>query len=563
MASEFADVDGSAYGAHPEPSAYEALVRRILPRLLPRFESMPCLGGDLEHWIGPATDLDGPHAALSAALAMICVDTPQSRGDFAFVPVRVHAALTTWQLRLRLDGRPRSSRLFHDPSLLVCAHLVVTILTEASRYQSASLLGDLRAHLSWLGTRRFVRARHEIQCAAIVVHGALLFRDRAMLDAGRTRLVRSLEGMNRLPGMGDARDPDVGDLCHIVDAIAPLYRVHGWPELHRPLERALGVLGRLVHPDGRIPHASRFPPGLCCSPLGPELLAERFPAAATLSRVCREHCRGLLAGAVARWSDRQSAEWVPALALAALHAPVDQPRLRPLVSESQGCATIEEAGVVTFGNESFHAEIHIRCGGTLHVTWRDSKAALTDQGLLLVHGSRVRAPVGRGGRTRCSVASATVDVFGTLRRSTHHGRRYRALLIGGQRMLRKLGAAALGRIVFGSEVMMRLRRRLSPDRYWREIRLGDDWVSIRDVIRSRQRFDAVIVRTAGRTDASVVPDVSADQAYPISLGAPRGCRVVITRVYKHGALVECSSSVDPPRRIFNRRRARPEKATAV
>ncbi|MFQ5463503.1 MAG: hypothetical protein ACE5E5_12880 [Phycisphaerae bacterium] len=563
MASDLTMADGLADGAHPEPSAYEALVRRILPRLLPRFESMPCLGGDLEHWIGAATDLDGPNAALSAALAMICTDAPRSRSDSAFVPVRVHAALTTWQLRLRVDGRPRSSRLLYDPSLLFGAHLVVTILTEASRYQNASLLGDLRAHLSWLATRRFVNARHEIQCAAILVHGALLFRDRAMLDTGRTRLVRSLEDMNRLPGMGDGRDPDVGELCHIVDAIAPLYRVHGWPELHRPLELALGVLGRLVHPDGRIPHATRFPAGLCCSPWGPELLAERFPAAAALARLCREHCRELLAGGVARWSDRQSAKWAPTLALAALHAPVDQPRRRPLPADSQGCGTIEEAGVVTFGNESFHAEIHIRCGGTLHVTWRDSRAALTDKGLLLVHGSKVRAPVGCGGRTRCSVASATVDVFGTLRRSTHHGRRYRALLIGGQRMLRKLGAAALGRVVFGSEVMMRLRRRLSPDRYWREIRLGDDWVSIRDVIRSRQRFDAVIVRAAGRTGASAVPDVSVDQACPISLGAPCGCRVVITRVYKHGALVECSSSVDPPRRIFKPKRAHPEQTTAV
>jgi len=549
--------------APPQQNVYEELVGRILPRMLHRFESMPCIGGDLERWIGRSADLDAPHAALSAALTMICVEPSMAQADSAFVPVRVQSALTTWQLRLRSDGSPRARRLFHDPSLLVGARLVVTILTEASRYHNASLLADLKAHLTWLGKRKFVSCRHDIQCAAILVVGALLLRDRGMLESGRARLGKSLGELDRRGWMEDARVLGVWQWCQVMDAIAPLYRVLGWSELHRPLESAFGVLERLVHPDGRIPHAKRFPLGLFCSPLSPELLADHFPTAASLAGLCRGHCRELLAGNAAQWSDRQSIDWAPKLALAGLHASVTQPKVRFTSVESRGHAAIEEVGVITDGNDSYHAEIHVRCGGKLRVTWRDGKSALSDDGLLLVHKHRVRVPAGRGGQMRCSVTAASVNVFGTLRRTPHHSRRLRALLIGGRRTLRQLGFTALGRIVFGSLRMARLRRRLSPDRYWREIRLGDDWVSIRDVILSRQRFDSVVIRIAARIDASIEPNAPVDQAHLVSLSASGGCRVVITRVYKRGALVECSSSVDPPKRIFKARRAPLEAKTTT
>lgn len=450
----------------------------------------------------------------------------------------VRASLTRWQLTLQSDGRPapRSRRSsLHG----VTAGFVVQLLSETTGHQTGELLADLDRHLHWLAQRRAASPWIEAATIGALADGALLVRDRGLLDQAKKRLAALLTVQDEEGWFPERGGADVGRLSLTVDVLARLYRHNGWEELDTPLQRALAFLAHFVHPDGTVGGCY----GSCgtgfLSPYGVELLAETHPAAASLAafrRDCYDHAD---ASHVGRWHDDLCAVLGPRLALAASVTPKAPLAPSPLPCDGYGRTHFRHADLSIFSTPAYYAVVGGRSGGSLRVTWRDRAPGLIAPGVTVLFARRVRTSARCSRRNRVRAEKARVTVGGKLRKPVHEkASRWRGLF-------RRLRGVARSETVAPPVDLARTPaagqprdRSVTADRFQREIQFEADAIRIRDVVECRLPCQTIVCQSLPTGDAGrMIEDPVAQglQQPPIFIDGGRYVR--IARVYRDGRLV--------------------------
>ncbi|MCH7839737.1 MAG: hypothetical protein IID38_05825 [Planctomycetes bacterium] len=392
--------------AAPDRSVYLA-VRVVLPRWLRILEPtswMPDMARSRrDRWASPRTLRKQAAAALG--IALLC-EADRDRPDAPFLRGCVRTSLIRWQLSLRGDGKPASRRLRRDSLHAAVIRSVTLLLRESPCFRNTLLLGDTARHLAWLANRRESSAWLEAGAIAAQADGARLIGDTGLLGRARTRLRDLLTRQDSEGWFPEGGGADAGRLSLTLDALAELYVVHQWDELAQPLQRSLRFLAHVVHPDGTIggcmdPSDTGF-----LSPFGVELLADEFPEAAALARICRRRCARLDTDRLQWWSDDVCAVLGSRIAMAAAFVSRRTPRVKqrsslpsPLhdletrtdLEPFRGHIRFPRAGLSVFSTDAYHAVVAGRRGGSVHVHWRADGNVLDDSGVTAVFPRTVRA----------------------------------------------------------------------------------------------------------------------------------------------------------------------------
>jgi len=149
------DPDRQQYAGHtPDRSVYLRAARALLPRWLKRMGSAPWLSDDyrsvqLRH-THPKELYQ--HQAATLGIALLCELEPDMK-DADHLHECIRTSLIRWQLSLRSDGVPVSSKWRHSLWYGAAVFQVIQLLSEIAEYQNPQLIWDIEHHIHWL-TRR-------------------------------------------------------------------------------------------------------------------------------------------------------------------------------------------------------------------------------------------------------------------------------------------------------------------------------------------------------------------------------------------------------------------------
>ena len=530
-------------------------VRVVLPRWLRILEPtswMPDMARSRrDRWASPRTLRKQAAAALG--IALLC-EADRDRPDAPFLRGCVRTSLIRWQLSLRGDGKPAPRRLRRDSLHAAVIRSVTLLLREAPCFRNTLLLGDTARHLAWLAKRRESSAWLEAGAIAAQADGARLIGDTGLLGRARKRLSDLLTRQNPEGWFSEGGGADVGRLSLTLDALADLYVVHKWEELAQPLQRSLRFLAHVVHPDGTIggcmdPSDTGF-----LSPFGVELLADEFPEAAALARICRRQCTRLDTDRLQWWSDDVCAVLGSRIAMAAAFVSRRTPRVKqrsslpsPLhdletrtdLEPFRGHIRFPRAGLSVFSTDAYHAVVAGRRGGSVHVHWRADGNVLDDSGVTAVFPRTVRANSRFDRYAREEVTPLSVSCTGNLWRIVPESNQLRGRARRFLRVLRQTARFWLSKLRSDVPRDRLGRQRQAGSRYVREIRFGDDWIRIRDEVTCRLPCEVLVGASVRQhlADPWIEGTPAHQPAHPPILTG-RGRHVTVSRLYRNGALLD-------------------------
>jgi len=541
-------------------SAYLAAASACLPRWL--------------RIVGPSPWLDGAHGqparnsptvlyrTQAATLAIGgFVELEHPRANDGYLRECVRTSLIRWQLSLRADGRPADQRARRSPLTAAAAGYVVQLLSDAAGFQTRALLADLTNHLAWLLRRDPTRPWLEASLIAAAAEGALLVRDASLLNHARTRLAGLLARQDEEGWFPERGGVDLGRLSLTVDALARVFRHHGWPELDDPLRRALRFLLACSRPDGGVGGDFGSWSATYISPYGVELLAPVHPEATALAARLRQKWAGVAAQRFAVSQDDLCAVLGATLVLAAGCASAKAAPATSIPQDTSRRINFPRAGLTIVRTDAYHAIVNARQGGGLHVSWSNTQRCLDDAGITVVFPSETRSSGRPDRRTRCFAAEASVTTIGILKK-----RRPVPPRLAWLRLLRRVfrrrpehrttrDAARIWEAIrdprSGSPEESPARGgrgKRGPDLYKREITFGPDWIRLRDEILCHNPCEAIVCQSpmpAGGGPA-LVDSIGPDLARP-PLFVEGGCHVEVDRLYRQGRLIEKNVRSAPSR----------------
>lgn len=484
--------------------------------------------------------------AATLAIAVMCEFEPPGADD-PYLREVVRTSLIHWQLALKGDGYPLSRRLRTDPLYGAVFASVVQVLCESTGFHNGSLLSDIGCHIQWLSRRPPSAPWIEAATICGMADAAVLLRDKSLLGRARERLealltLQDAEGW--FPELGGA---DIGCLSLTVDALARLGFQNEWQEVEEPLTRALRFLVHFVHPDGSAGGCYGTRGTGFLTPYGVELLAPRFPEAASLAQTCRQQCRHFGAERLVSLPDDPVAIWGSSLMLAAAAAQSKLPRPDNYPCDTAGHCRFPHAGISIFSTSTYYAVVNQRKGGALRVTFRNGAPSLIDSGVTVVSSRRIRTSASGGAHTQQRVTGSSVVCSGKLRRpGSPHDTRLHWLPRLIDKTVRRWRRWLSRQPRTSSPPDSPRGRRRMHDSHRREITFGSDWIEIRDDIHCRRRCESVVCQSDPPSSSSLpLESVTPDQMRRCPIVTRGGRDVRITRRYVDGRQVDTDGRNGP------------------
>ena len=542
-------------------SVYRTAACICLPRWLRMVGTSPWLGATHKPQPpnGDASNLYRQQAATLAVALLTEID--RHRSDALYLRECVRASLIRWQLSLRGDGRP-ASRAVQRSSLqgptIAC---VAQLLSEATTFQTASLLSDLGRHARWLMRRTEFSPSREAAAIGAIADTAVLVRDADLLRQVRARCAKLLPRQDQEGWFAERGGADIGRLSLTIDALARLYRQHEWPELLEPLRRAVRFLAFFVDADGYAGGCyGSCETGFLC-PYGLESLASAMPEARRLATRCRRRWARFEAHQLLAWEDELTATLGASMVLAANTALPTLPEPHDEPEEPTGPVWFPRAGLAIFHTDAYHAVVNARKGGAIRVAWREGGGVLDDGGLTVISAHFIRTSGRCDPRTRVAIDGpspsksivSAVTSSGILLRPRREreraGPRFRQFLrrlFPWRRLHRAPAESNTVMTVDENRTSWFTTHDLAHDRFERCITFGDDWVRIGDRVHCRLPCQTVVCQTPCTEGHRVLvdrPSEGLNVHVPLYLDGSRD--VECTRLYRGGRLIDPRSQGHP------------------
>ncbi len=485
---------------------------------------------------------------ISAALAVgLLADVgPSSSVDSLRGYART--ALVEWQMTLGIDGYPANRRLRKSLLHATIAGKVARLLDESSGFEIESILDDLARHAWWIAKRPAMPPWLEAAGVCMMADTGVLVRDQKLLEMGRSRLSKLLlrqEEEGWFPERGGA---DVGRTTLAIDELGRLLCQFGWDEVADPLRRMLSFVCTVAGHDGSASSAISACGTGFISPYGIEMLAGRFPEAASLAWDCRNHWRDFPLMRLPAWHDDLCVLMAGKFVQAYGAYQEDLPLLDAAEDQKLEDTHLLNAGLHIKTSKKCRVSVSSRRGGAFRASWPESGRCIEDAGVLVVFPHRLRLTGRHSMRTTADVNAGSLTVCGALRPlwpdQPRPSKFLRALLRGWRSFQSMIARRLPGRMPVDLRGKI---NSLTHDTFERDVTLEGDRLTIRDRIHCRLRcqnivlFPSLPARFLKFADRSVreVEGIS-----PISLDGGR--HVEIRRVYENGKLCDMDVTSLPP-----------------
>lgn len=521
----------------PDRKVYLQAARAILPRWMKRMGSAPWLSDDyrsvqLRH-THPKELYQ--HQAATLGIALLCeIDRDIENADYLRECIR--SSLIRWQLSLRSDGVPVSSRWRHSLWYGVAVFQVIQLLREIAHFQNPQLLKDIDKHIQWVSRRLPQTPWLEACNIAAIAEAAPLIRDADVLTLARTRLDRLLKRQDSEGWFPERGGADIGRHSVTIDALARLYRFYRWEELEKPLQKAVQFLHPFVLPDGSAGGCIGTCETSFICPYGLELLSCNFPEAAQIATYYRQRLKLIDVHRFANWSDDLSFILGTNLALCATHAPLTLPDHHHPLKPAAPHTYFPNAGLSIHNTDHYYAIVSGHKGGCLRVHWKSSGKITEDQGVTVTYAQDVRVSGRNDPRIKLTVSSTEVSCTGILRKMKRiriHWNQW--LRYFAQRLINLYRSQ---RTRGGKRLLTPADRRIATNRFDRKISFGPEWIRIDDNIQSRPRSESIICQSSLNINPSPLIDKHPSYQHLPPIFLDGGRNVTLTRLYRDGQLVD-------------------------
>ncbi len=520
----------------PDRTVYMQAARTLLPRWLKRMGSAPWLSDDyrsvqLRH-THPKELYQ--HQAATLGIALLChMDHDIKDADYLHECIRT--SLIRWQLSLRSDGIPVSSKWRRSLWYGAAVFQVIQLLRENTDFQNPQLMKDIEFHIQWLSYRRASTPWLEACNIAAIAESATLMSDAKSLKLAHLRLDRLLKRQNSEGWFPERGGVDIGRHSVTIDALARLYRIHGWEELEEPLRKAVGFLHPFVLPNASAGGCIGSCNTSFICPYGLELLAFRFSQAAQIATYYRQHLNNVDLHLLTNWSDELCFTLGTNLALCATHAPPALPENETPPTEHPAHIYFPNAGLSIHNTDHYYAMVAGHKGGCCRVWWKKTGKITEDQGITVTYEQDVRVSSRNDPRITLTVSQSTVFCSGILRRM-------KRIRIHWNQWLRHFALRLMSiyrsqRTCRGTKPVASASRRIAPKRFERKISFGADWIRIEDKIHCLPKCEFIICQSPPGIHPSPLNDHHESYQHLPPIFMEGGRNVSLTRLYRDGQLV--------------------------